>query len=76
MRAAVAPTDGSNGNFSVDPDVLVKLMFLWFSENVRSERESVRRLPERLEWLWFPGFGLEDEVPNHSLLSKARALGW
>jgi hypothetical protein len=28
---------------------------------------------ERLDWLWFLGFGLEDEVPNHSVLSKARA---
>jgi transposase len=72
-RAAVAHTYGENGNVSVDPVVLVKLMFLLFSENVRSERELVRRLPERLDWLWFLGFGLEDEVPNHSVLSKARA---
>jgi IS5 family transposase len=33
----------------------------------------MRRLPERLDWLWFLGYGLEDEVPNHSVLSKARA---
>jgi transposase len=72
-RAAVAHTYGENGHVSVDPVVLVKLMFLLFSENVRSERELVRRLPERLDWLWFLGFGLEDEVPHHSVLSKARA---
>jgi transposase len=71
-REEVAHTYGANGNVSVDPVVLVKLMFLLFSENVRSERELVRRLPERLDWLWFLGFGLEDEVPNHSVLSKAR----
>ena len=70
---AVAHTYGENGNVSVDPVVLLKLMFLLFSENVRSERELVRRLPERLDWLWFLGFGLEDKVPNHSVLSKARA---
>lgn len=73
VRSAVAHTYGDNGNVSVDPVVLVKLMFLLFSENVRSERELVRRLPERLDWLWFLGFGLEDEVPNHSVLSKARS---
>jgi transposase len=71
-RAAVAHTYGTNGNESVDPVVLVKLMFLLFHENVRSERELMRRLPERLDWLWFLGYGLEDEVPNHSVLSKAR----
>lgn len=72
-RAAVAHTYGHNGNESVDPAVLLKLMFLLFSENVRGERELMRRLPERLDWLWFLGYGLEDETPNHSVLSKARA---
>jgi len=72
-RAAVAHTYGENGNVSVDPVVLLKLMFLLFHENVRSERELVRRLPERLDWLWFLGYGLEDAAPNHSVLSKARA---
>jgi len=71
-RAAVAHTYGHNGNESVDPAVLLKLMFLLFHENVRSERELVRRLPERLDWLWFLGYGLDDEAPNHSVLSKAR----
>jgi transposase len=73
VRPAVAHTYGGNGNVSVDPVVLVKLMFLLFSENVRSERELMRRLPERLDWLWFLGYGLDDEVPHHSVLSKARA---
>ena len=72
-RAAVAHTYGENGNVSVDPAVLLKLMFLLFHENVRSERELVRRLPERLDWLWFLGYGLDDAAPNHSVLSKARA---
>lgn len=72
-RAAVAHTYGANGNVSVDPAVLLKLMFLLFTENARSERELLRRLPERLDWLWFLGYGLEDDVPNHSVLSKARA---
>jgi len=26
-----------------------------------------------LDWLWFLGYGVEDEVPHHSVLSKARA---
>lgn len=48
-------------------------MFLLFHENVGSERERMRRRPERLDWLWFLGYGLDDEAPNHSVLSKARA---
>lgn len=71
-RAAVAHTYGDRGNVSVDPAILLKLMFLLFHENVASERELMRRLPERLDWLWFLGYGLDDEAPHHSVLSKAR----
>jgi hypothetical protein len=28
---------------------------------------------ERVDYLWFLDYGLDDEVPNHSVLSKARA---
>lgn len=72
-REAVAHTYGRNGNESVDPAILLKLMFLLFHENVPSERELMRRLPERLDWLWFLGYTLDAEAPNHSVLSKARA---
>jgi IS5 family transposase len=32
----------------------------------------MRRLPERLDWLWFCRYDLESELPDHSVLSKAR----
>jgi hypothetical protein len=41
--------------------------------NVRSERELMNTIPLRLDWLWFLGYDLDSEVPNHSILSKARA---
>ena len=30
-------------------------------------------IPLRLDWLWFLGYDLNSEVPDHSVLSKARA---
>ena len=41
--------------------------------NVRSERELISIIPLRLDWLWFLGYDIDDEVPDHSVLSKARA---
>jgi len=72
-RAEVQASYGYNGNVSVDPAVVLKLMFLLFFDNVRSERHLMELLPERLDYLWFLGYGLNDEVPHHSVLSKARA---
>jgi transposase len=73
VRQEVADCYGYNGNESIDPEVILKLMFVLFFDNVKSERELMRMLPERLDYLWFLGFGLDDEIPDHSVLSKARA---
>ena len=55
------------------PPVILKMMLLLILYNVRSERELLATIPERLDWMWFLGFDLDDEVPDHSVLSKARA---
>ena len=64
---------GSNGNVSVPPPVILKRMLLLILYNVRFEREMMLTLPERLDWLWFLEYDLEDEIPTHSVLSKARS---
>jgi Transposase and inactivated derivatives len=63
---------GYNGNESIPPPVILKLMLLLVLYNVRSERELMDTLGERLDWLWFLGFDLDTEIPDHSVLSKAR----
>jgi transposase len=69
----VAPTYGVNGNVSVPPPVILKLMLLLVFYNVRSERELMATLSERIDWLWFIDFDLDDDIPDHSVLSKARS---
>jgi transposase len=69
----VAPCYGVNGHVSIPPPVILKLMLLLVFYNVRSERELMATLPERLDWLWFIGFDLDDDIPDHSVLSKARS---
>jgi transposase len=58
VREEVAECYGGNGNESVDPAVILKMMFLLFFENLASERELMRSIPERLDYLWFLGYGL------------------
>ena len=48
------------------------MLLLLFLEDIKSERELMRIIPERLDYLWFLGYGLDDQIPNHSVLSKAR----
>jgi len=47
---------GSKGNVSIPPSVILKLMLLLVFYNVRSERELMETVPERIDWLWFLGY--------------------
>jgi len=63
---------GDNGNVSIPPPVILKMMLLLVLYNVRSERELMETIPMPLDWLWFLGYDIDSEVPDHSVLSKAR----
>jgi len=73
IYAEVKDMYGSKGNVSIPPPVILKMMLLLVLYNVRSERELMETIPMRLDWLWFLGYDIDSEVPDHSVLSKARA---
>jgi transposase len=73
VREEVAHCYGRKGNESVAPEVILKMMFLLFYDDIKSERELMEVIGERLDYLWFLDYGMEDKIPNHSVLSKARA---
>jgi len=60
IRSKVAHLYGDVGNPSVDPAVILKLMFLAYYENVNSERLLVKQLSYRLDWLWFCGYDIDE----------------
>src|SRR4051812_39410090 len=62
VRAEVADRYGHKGHVSTDPAVLLKMMFLLFWDDIASERELMKVIPERLDYLWFLGYGLDDEI--------------
>ena len=63
---------GYNGNESVPPPVILKMMLLLMLYNVRSERELMATIPLRMDWLWFLDYDIDSKLPDHSVLSKAR----
>jgi transposase len=73
VREEVAHCYGKKGNESVPPEVILKMMFLLFFDDINSERELMEVIGERLDYLWFLDYGLDEKIPDHSVLSKARA---
>src|SRR5438132_8374 len=73
VREEVAHCYGKKGNEAVAPEVILKMMFLLFFDDIKSERELMEVIGERLDYLWFLDYGLDEKIPDHSVLSKARA---
>jgi len=61
IYAEVRDAYGGNGNVSIPPPVILKMMLLLVLYNVRSERELMETIPLRLDWLWFLGYDIDSE---------------
>jgi transposase len=72
VRGLAQPFYSHTGQPSVDPVVLFKLTLLGYLYGVVSERRLCEEASLNLAWRWFLGYELEDAVPDHSVLTKAR----
>lgn len=60
------------GQPSVDPMVLFKMALLGYLYGLPSERRLVDEIRVNLAYRWFIGYDLDEAIPGHSVLSKAR----
>jgi transposase len=72
VRDLVRTSYKEGGRPSVDPKVFFKLQLVMFFEGLRSERELVRVAADRLSIRWFLGYDLDEELPDHSSLTRIR----
>src|ERR671914_979220 len=72
VRDLVRDTYKEGGRPSIDPRVFFKLQLVMFFEGLRSERELVRVAADRLSVRWYLGYDLDEELPDHSSLTRIR----
>jgi transposase len=72
VRSLVNKHYSHTGQPSVDPVVLFKLWLLGYLFNIRSERRLCEEASLNLAWRWFLGYELDEALPDHSVLTKAR----
>src|SRR5215210_4145891 len=60
------------GQPSVDPVVLFKMALLGYLYGLPSERRLIEEIRLNLAYRWFIGYDLDEAIPDHSVLSKAR----
>ncbi len=66
------PYYSHTGQPGIDPVVLLKMMLIGYLYSITSERKLAQELSVNLAFMYFLGYDIDEETPNHSVLSKAR----
>lgn len=61
----------NNGRPSVDPEVVIRLFLLQALMNIPSVRKLMCEVKVNLAYRWFIGYRLDEDLPDHSTLSRA-----
>ena len=56
----------------IDPVVFFKLQLVMFFEGIRSERKLIETASLNLAHRWYLGYALDEELPDHSSLTRIR----
>ena len=72
VRELVRPCYAAGGRPSIDPVVFFKLQLVMFFEGIRSERQLMRHVADRLSARWYCGYDLSEPLPDHSSLTRIR----
>jgi transposase len=72
VRDLVEERYAPSGRPSVDPVVFFKLQLVLFFEGLRSERQLMAVVADRLSIRWYLGYDLHEPLPDHSTLTRIR----
>jgi transposase len=72
VREWVSDLYAERGRPSVDPVVYFKLQLIMFFEGIRSERQLMQLVADRLSLGWYLGYDLPESLPDHSSLTRIR----
>jgi len=72
VRDVVRDTYAESGRPSIDPVVFFKLQRILFFEGLRSERQLLEVVADRLSLRWYLGYDLTEPLPDHSSLTRIR----
>ena len=72
LRQHLSEYYSHTGRPSIDPELMIRMLIIGYSFEIRSERRLCEEVHLNLAYRWFCRLGLEDKVPDHSSFSKNR----
>jgi transposase len=72
LRPKLAPFYSHTGRPSVCPELMIRMLIVGYCFGLRSERRLCDEVHLNLAYRWFCRLGLDGQVPDHSVFSRAR----
>ena len=72
LREHLKPFYSHTGRPSIDPELMLRMLIIGYCYGIRSERRLCEEVQLNLAYRWFCRLSIEDQVPDHSTLSKNR----
>jgi transposase len=72
VHKELAPYYSHTGRPSIDPVLMIRMLIIGYVFAIRSERAICAELKVNLAYRWFCKLSIEDDVPDHSVFSRAR----
>jgi transposase len=72
VHKELAPYYSHTGRPSIDPVLMIRMLIVGYVFALRSERRLCSEVRVNLAYRWFCKLGIEDDIPDHSVFSRAR----
>lgn len=71
-KKAKERTDGKFGRPAIEPEIMFRMLFIGYLYGIRSETRLVEEVKVNIAYRWFLGYGLEDKIPDASVIWQNR----
>ena len=72
VHKELAPYYSHTGRPSIDPVLMIRMLLVGYLFALRSERRLCSKVQVNLAYRWFCKLSVEDQIPDHSVFSRAR----
>ena len=72
VHKELAPYYSHTGRPSIDPVLMIRMLLVGYVFALRSERRLCSEVQVNLAYRWFCRLSVEDQIPDHSVFSRAR----
>ncbi len=72
VHKELAPYYSHTGRPSIDPVLMIRMLIVGYVFAIRSERRICAEVQVNLAYRWYCRLSVEDKIPDHSVVSRAR----